>query len=281
MPRRKRDTLMEESLSPKEPSLYHVLGVESTASHEEIKKAYHKLALRLHPDKNPGDQGAKDKFQSLQNVFGILGDPAKRKVYDQTGSTEDAELSTEAVQNLSEYFRTLYKKVTEKDIDDFAVSYRGSESEKKDLKELYSKCKGDMARVFDQLMCSFPNQDSHRFKDIIENAISSGELKDYNVYKKWATNVSKRDPPSDPLQLPGKMSHARKIDKSEKPVSGLMAIISEREKRRMDSLASMLEVKYGGRGEAKKSKYKFPEPSEEEFEAARHRVMGKKKGKGK
>ena len=43
----------------------------------EIRKAYHKLALRLHPDKNPGDEAAKDKFQTLQKVFAILSDPDK------------------------------------------------------------------------------------------------------------------------------------------------------------------------------------------------------------
>jgi DnaJ family protein C protein 9 len=70
-------------------SLYEILGVERTASQQEIKKAYHKLALRLHPDKNPGDEEAKEKFQQLQKVISILGDEEKRALYDETGIADD------------------------------------------------------------------------------------------------------------------------------------------------------------------------------------------------
>lgn len=47
------------------------------ASHAEIKKAYHKLALQLHPDKNPGEEEASAKFQSLQQIYSVLGDQEK------------------------------------------------------------------------------------------------------------------------------------------------------------------------------------------------------------
>ncbi|MCI24209.1 chaperone protein dnaJ 6-like, partial [Trifolium medium] len=64
--------------------MFGVLGLEKTASQQEIKKAYYKLALRLHPDKNPGDEEAKEKFQQLQKVISILGDEEKRAIYDET-----------------------------------------------------------------------------------------------------------------------------------------------------------------------------------------------------
>ena len=66
---------------------YKVLGVAKTASQEEIQKAYRTLARKYHPDMNPDDQeGAKKKFQRLQEAFDTLKDPEKRKQYDQFGS---------------------------------------------------------------------------------------------------------------------------------------------------------------------------------------------------
>lgn len=258
-------------------SLYEVLGIEQTATQDEIRKAYHKLALRLHPDKNPGDQNAKEKFQSLQNVIAILGDPEKRKVYDQTGSTEDAELSSEIVKDLYQFFRALFKTVTVDDIEEFAATYQGSENEKQDLKDLYIKCKGNMDRVYDQLMCSDPHQDSHRFMDIINDAVSAGELKEYAIYKKWAKKVAKTPRPSEVLKP------AKKTKSSEGSDASLFAVISNREKQRnsMDSLAAALEAKYSGKEKSKKSKAHFEEPSEQEFEAAQKRIAQRMKARAK
>jgi len=64
---------------------YKVLGVEKTASDEEIKKAYRKLARKLHPDINPNDKEAGKKFQQLNEANEVLSDPEKRKKYDQYG----------------------------------------------------------------------------------------------------------------------------------------------------------------------------------------------------
>ncbi|CAA0834156.1 Chaperone DnaJ-domain superfamily protein [Striga hermonthica] len=68
---------VDGSSSSNVKSLYEILGVEKTASQPEIKKAYYKLALRLHPYKNPGDEEGKEKFQQLQKVISILGDEEK------------------------------------------------------------------------------------------------------------------------------------------------------------------------------------------------------------
>jgi molecular chaperone DnaJ len=62
--------------------LYSVLGVDKKASQEEIKKAYRKLARRYHPDRNPGDARAEDRFKEVSAAYDVLGDADKRKQYD-------------------------------------------------------------------------------------------------------------------------------------------------------------------------------------------------------
>jgi molecular chaperone DnaJ len=65
--------------------LYKTLGVAKNASEEEIKKAYRKLARKYHPDRNPGDKEAEEKFKEISAAHDVLSDPEKRKEYDQGG----------------------------------------------------------------------------------------------------------------------------------------------------------------------------------------------------
>ncbi len=79
---------------------YKTLGVAKTSSEKEIKQSYRKLARKHHPDVNPGDKAAETKFKEINEAYEVLGDPAKRKKYDELGSNwrayEQAEARGEA-----------------------------------------------------------------------------------------------------------------------------------------------------------------------------------------
>ena len=64
---------------------YDVLGVNKSASPEELKSAYRKLAVKYHPDKNPGDKTAEDKFKEASEAYGVLSDKSKKENYDNFG----------------------------------------------------------------------------------------------------------------------------------------------------------------------------------------------------
>ena len=68
---------------------YEILGVKKSASAEDIRKAFRKLARKYHPDVNPGDKTAEEKFKALSEANDVLSDPKKRKIYDQLGFYSD------------------------------------------------------------------------------------------------------------------------------------------------------------------------------------------------
>ena len=69
--------------------LYEVLGLTKNATQSEIKSAYRKLAVKYHPDKNPGNKAAEEKFKKITAAYDVLSDETKRRQYDSYGSTDD------------------------------------------------------------------------------------------------------------------------------------------------------------------------------------------------
>jgi curved DNA-binding protein len=72
-------------MAAKTKDYYEVLGIKRDASQDQIKQAYRKLARKFHPDLNPGDKSAEEKFKELQEAYDVLSDPENRKLYDQYG----------------------------------------------------------------------------------------------------------------------------------------------------------------------------------------------------
>lgn len=91
---------------------YEVLGVSRTANEQELKSAYRKLAMQHHPDRNPGDRAAEEKFKEASEAYGILSDSGKRAQYDRFGhagiGSSAGGFDASAFQDLSEVFGDLF-----------------------------------------------------------------------------------------------------------------------------------------------------------------------------
>src|SRR5262244_3881952 len=75
--------------TPPKKDYYGILGVKKSSSQEEIRKAFRRLARKHHPDVNPGDKKAEEKFKDISEANDVLSDPKKRKIYDQIGFYSD------------------------------------------------------------------------------------------------------------------------------------------------------------------------------------------------
>ena len=163
--------------------LYEIIGVEKDASEAEIKKAYRRLSLKVHPDRVGSDQKdlATQKFQAISKVYSILSNKDLRAVYDESG-----EVGEEMVQQERDwmyYWRVLFPKITEEDIKKFEKQYKGSDEELNDLKSAYIRCEGDMEGICEYVMCS-TEDDETRFQKILQNAIDNNELPKFDNFTK-------------------------------------------------------------------------------------------------
>lgn len=95
----------DHTLTNQGASLYDVLGVDRNATPEEIKKAYRKMALKHHPDKNPNNPEATEKFKEVNHAHSILADPGKREIYDKYGSMGLYIAEQFGEENVKLYFR--------------------------------------------------------------------------------------------------------------------------------------------------------------------------------
>ncbi len=83
---------------------YELLGISRSASQDEIKKAYRQLALKYHPDRNPGDKEAEDRFKDISNAFQVLSDPEKRRLYDRYGADGPSMAGFSGFSNVQDIF---------------------------------------------------------------------------------------------------------------------------------------------------------------------------------
>lgn len=325
MPSRRRDDEEEEDLeiddAPTSINPYTILSLDKTATQDQIKSAYRKAALRHHPDKaSEADKAtAHTKFQEIAFAYAVLSDERRRKRYDLTGRTEETLVDDEDGEfDWLSFYREQYSNViNEEVISNFANEYRGSEEEKTAVLQAYEKRKGDMDKLYEEVMLSNPLEDEERFRKMIEEAIEKGEAE---AHKKFTEEPKKKrdarmkkarreaeeaarvaageddedsqldgsedkddeDMPSTKPAAKAKPKSKPKAKAAKKSTSthaDLAALIQQRQKGRAGDFLADLEAKYAPKGKTKGGAKRpaMDEPPEEAFAATAARKT--KKGK--
>ncbi|KAG5294507.1 DnaJ domain-containing protein [Histoplasma ohiense] len=267
-----------DEVVPEEPpssiNPYEVLGVEEKATADQIKSAYRKQALKHHPDKAPPDskETAHKKFQEVAFAYAVLSDPRRRRRYDTTGNTAESLDLDDDDFSWVDFFREQFSAVISGEaIDKIKHEYQGSEEERRDLLGAYERWKGDLDRVYEEVMLSNVLDDDGRFRDVINAAIAAGEVKDWPKYsreteKKRAQRVAKARREAEEAEelveelgigekLNGKKNEAQtggkkkaKHNRGNDSLNDLAAMIQQRQKSRAAAFLDDLEAKYAPAG---------------------------------
>ncbi|KAH0011584.1 DnaJ-domain-containing protein, partial [Aureobasidium melanogenum] len=270
---------------------YEVLGVEKTATQDQIKTAYRKAALKWHPgDKaKPEDKdAAHTKFQEVALAYAVLSDERRRTRYDNTGRTDESLDIDDDIFNWSDFYRAQFANaVTEDTIISFTKEYKGSEEERDALLSAYTKYKGDMNKIYQQIMVSNPAVDEERFRNIINQAIEKEEVIAHPKFtqesqKSIDRRIAKSNEEAEEAEEHGKKTASKKKANAkggDSDLSSLAAMIQQRNKARSEDFLDNLAEKYGAAPKKKgKKRAQSPgEPPEEAFERIAKRKTKKSK----
>jgi DnaJ family protein C protein 9 len=127
----------------------------------------------------------------LGKIYSILSDDEKKKIYDETGKI-DGEDFEDRTKDWDEYFRTMFKKINTKDIEDFYEKYKDSEEERSDLIKYYEEFEGDFDLILENMFSSNSIEDEPRFRNILNSLIDKGEIKSYELFVKESKKKAKK-----------------------------------------------------------------------------------------
>ena len=199
--------------------------------------------------------------------------PERRKIYDETGQVTCGDL--ESLGKWMDYWRKLFPKITTNDIDEFALKYRFSDSERDDVIKAYVSHKGDMKKLVNSIMCS-NEDDLERFANMIDSEIQGGKIKSFQKYTSFVNKRKKSKPKTKKKKKENSMDALRAaILQRQKQTSVALAKSNKKTKRHreFDLLTEKLAEKYVKKKKKKNSKN--GPPSEEEFQRLQAKMFGK------
>ncbi|XP_007897354.1 dnaJ homolog subfamily C member 9 [Callorhinchus milii] len=228
-------------------NLYRVLAVRKEATEGEIRRGYHKVSLKVHPDRVTEDEKeeATQRFQILGKVYAVLSEEELRAVYDEQGIVDEEVETLSQERDWQEYWRLLFKKVTVGDIKEFEQRYKGSEEERVDVKQAYLDLKGDMDGIMESLMCT-TFEDEPRIREILEKALDAQEIPAFQAFTKESTKKQKARKRRGEKEAKEAEEAKKELDLDDGDDS-LKLLIQQKQKNRgkeMDNFLAAMEAKY-------------------------------------
>ncbi|XP_026496821.1 dnaJ homolog subfamily C member 9 [Vanessa tameamea] len=237
--------------------LYEVLQISENASDKEVKKAYHKLSLKVHPDRVKDDEklDATEKFKVLGGVHAILSDKNKRELYDATKSVDEDDYNVLKDKDWTVYWRLLFKKITDEDIKAYEKEYIGSDEEKNDLKNAYLAGKGDMDYIVDQVQFA-RSEHEPRIRGILTEMIELGDIPAFKIFthepaKKRQRRHAKENREAKEAE---ELKNSLGLNSGENSLELMIKQKQGARLKQMDSLINDLAAKYGGKSKGTKRK---------------------------
>lgn len=232
--------------------LYDALNIKSDANQEEIKKAYRRVSLKVHPDRVIDDlkEEATKKFQVLAKVHFVLSDTDRRKLYDDHGIIANED-SLESEADWANYWRILFPKVTEKDINSFMDKYIGSKEEEDDLINIYNRFEGDLNKISETHI----GYDEERTTSELHSLLEAGKIEPFNKFVNEST--SKKTLRKKKFAREAKRAEKSRLKDNTDDLDDLTAMIKRKSEQGFNSMIANLEAKYASKGSRKGTKRKI------------------------
>nr|XP_027204839.1 dnaJ homolog subfamily C member 9-like [Dermatophagoides pteronyssinus] len=236
-------------------NLYEILDLSKTAKLSEIKSAYRKKSLKVHPDRvqiESQKESAKRAFQILTKVHCVLSNDEYRKVYDESGmiiTDENSFTNLSTFEEFLNYWRTLFPRIDSKKLENFAQEYIGSSEEEKDLKNLYLKFNGDLNMIFEHHYF----YDEDRVTEMLNKLIDSNEIPKFDAFVK--ESKSKKEKRLKKIKKEASLAE-KEAKKKDDDNSDLIMAIQKRnssKENNFDDMIKNLEAKYAGSKNQKSS----------------------------
>lgn len=227
---------MKEEFDDLDP--YEVLGVSKDAVDKEIKKAYHKMCLKYHPDKS---EGFRVQFDRVQIAYLVLNDPKRKKLFDSTGRVcpwgpvSDWESWTG---HMDDQFEEITKDLIEKD----RIQYQDSQEERNDILKEWVAHKGNFQVLFENIIhLEFSVEQEERVFKICQYLLDSGEVKEDEI-PKWQDYIKNRTKMIKKMQRKAdREAKMAKDVKREDDMAGLQALIAKNSNRHRDTFSAIFE----------------------------------------